>query len=311
MIKKILNLKRLYKQLIVFFNDIIIVFFTTWLAFTIRLGSPHYPSEIETYVYFIAILSLTPFLFLFNIYKIIFRYGGIEAIRSIFFATICHSLLFLFILDYLGLYNVPRSLGIYQPVLFLIVATLNRSVIILIINYFNYYKQRNNILIYGADDVSYKTALSLTSTSQNKIYGFFDSNNNKSVGKKMLGVSIYSYNEIEKLINRFQINQIVLAKSELLRAEMRSVVDDLEKYNVHIKTLKLNAENINTDIKVSDISNIQITDIIGEKIEYRKQFLLNEFKNQIILVTGAGGSIGSELCRQLLFANPDEIIQYC
>ena len=76
------------------------------------------------------------------------------------------------------------------------------------------------------------------------------------------------------------------------------IVEKLENYNVHIKTLQLNTEDINEEIRVSDIGNLKFSEIIGEKEVYKNAKVTNELKNKKILITGAGGSIGSELTRQ-------------
>ena len=306
-IKKILSLRRIYKQLIVLINDIFFIVFSTWIAFSIRLGSANFPNELELLVYLIAILSLLPLLLIFKVYHSIFRYGGIAAIRSISYAAICHSIIFYIILDYLVLYNIPRSIAIYQPIFFLLVTILNRSTIILIVNYLNQYRKKINILIYGSDDISYKTAISLISSNDYKLFGFVDQDKDRA-GKKILGLPILSYQNLFDFIKRNQINQLVIAKGDLRTKEVMLIVEKLENYNVHIKTLQLNTEDINKEIRVSDIGNLKFSEIIGEKEVYKNVKVTNELKNKKILITGAGGSIGSELTRQILNAQPSEII---
>ncbi len=306
-IKKILSLRRIYKQLIVLTNDIFFIILSTWIAFSIRLGSVNFPNELELLVYLIATLSLLPLLLIFKVYHSIFRYGGIAAIRSISYAVICHSIIFYITLDYLALYNIPRSIAIYQPIFFLLVTILNRSTIILVVNYLNQYRKKINILIYGSDDISYKTAISLLSSNDYKLFGFVDQDKDRA-GKKILGLPILSYKNLFDFIKRNQINQLVIAKGDLRTKEVMLIVEKLENYNVHIKTLQLNTEDINEEIRVSDIGNLKFSEIIGEKEVYKNAKVTNELKNKKILITGAGGSIGSELTRQILNAQPSEII---
>ena len=306
-IKKILSLRRIYKQLIVLTNDIFFFILSTWIAFSIRLGSVNFPNELELLVYLIATLSLLPLLLIFKVYHSIFRYGGIAAIRSISYAVICHSIIFYITLDYLALYNIPRSIAIYQPIFFLLVTILNRSTIILVVNYLNQYRKKINILIYGSDDISYKTAISLLSSNDYKLFGFVDQDKDRA-GKKILGLPILSYKNLFDFIKRNQINQLVIAKGDLRTKEVMLIVEKLENYNVHIKTLQLNTEDINEEIRVSDIGNLKFSEIIGEKEVYKNAKVTNELKNKKILITGAGGSIGSELTRQILNAQPSEII---
>ena len=93
-IKKILSLRRIYKQLIVLTNDIFFIILSTWIAFSIRLGSVNFPNELELLVYLIATLSLLPLLLIFKVYHSIFRYGGIAAIESISYAVFVIPLFF-------------------------------------------------------------------------------------------------------------------------------------------------------------------------------------------------------------------------
>ena len=306
-LNKILKLDRINKQLILISNDLLLSIFSTWIAYSLRLSVIHTPSGNEFIPYILAaILFLFSFYF-FKIYRIILRYGGISAIQTILFANISYSIIFFLILDYLTLYNVPRSIAIWQPMIFLLILALNRSIIILSIGYFREVEGRNNIMIYGSGDTAFKTASTLQLFPNNRIVGFIDESiANK--GKKILGSTIYNKNQVSKIIKLNKVNQIIIAVDNISKNEKNKIVEYLEKYQVLIKTLNLSSEKFSSEIKVDDIQDLDISDIIGGKYEYKREILLDKINNNIILITGAGGSIGSELSRQILLARPKELI---
>tara|TARA_B110000483_G_scaffold106641_1_gene130127 strand:+ start:1979 stop:3823 length:1845 start_codon:yes stop_codon:yes gene_type:complete len=307
LLNKILNLDRIYKQLILIFNDLILCLFSTWIAYSLRVSEIHIPSGNEFIPYFLAtILFLFSFYF-FKIYRIILRYGGTNAVQTIFFASLSYSIVFFIILEYLALYNVPRSIAIWQPILFLLILVLNRSLIIIFISYFREVEARNNIMIYGTGDAAFRTASTLSLFQNNKIVGFIDESViNK--GKKILGSIIYNKNQVSKIIKSKKVNQIIIAIENISINEKNKIYESLEKYQVLIKTLNLSSEKFNSEIKLDDIQDLDISDIIGGKYEYKREILLDKINDNIILITGAGGSIGSELTMQILLARPKELI---
>jgi FlaA1/EpsC-like NDP-sugar epimerase len=306
-IHKILNLNRGYKQLILVSSDLFLSILSTWIAYSLRISEIHIPSGIEFIPYILAsILFLFSFYF-FKIYRIILRYGGVNAIQTILFANISYGIIFFLILDYLTLYNVPRSIAIWQPMMFLLILALNRSIFILLISYFREVDGRNNIMIYGSGDVAFKTASTLSLFPKNRIIGFIDESlANK--GKKILGSTIYNKNQVSKIIKLNKVNQIIIAVDNISINEKNKVFESLQKYQVSIKTLNLTSEKFSNEINVDDIQDLEISDIIGGKYEYKREILLDKINGNIVLITGAGGSIGSELSRQILLARPKELV---
>ena len=167
---------------------------------------------------------------------------------------------------------------------------------------------KKKILVYGAGEAGRQLVISLKKNTEFKVVGFLD--DNKKLQKQVfLGQTIYSSSNLEKLIISKDVSLVFLAMPSIVRSKRNQIIKKLSKYKLIVKTLPSISEIIDGRVTISDIKDLNIDDLLNrEQVEPDKNLLNKNIKNKTVLVTGAGGSIGSELCRQIIKSNPKKLI---
>ncbi len=310
---KLLKLERNKKILIVIIIDVIISIFSTWISFSVRLDTFHLPNRDELTIYLLAIVLFIPIFFVFGLYSSIFRYGGITSLPRVLYSCLFYAILFFLIIlaihkfdssasvEYT--YILPRSLGILQPILMLFFVSLSRISAYIIINTLFISKNKKRYLIYGAG----KAGASFdVSNFDINILGFIDDDKNK-INKKINGKNIFSFENFEELIKNLNISNILIAIPSLSFNKRRELISKLSKFNIDVKILPSTTELIDGIPNVGDFRSIDIDDLLDRKVNLETEDHLF-FQNKVVLVTGAGGSIGEEICLQLMKLNLKKII---
>ena len=316
MIKKISHyLNKLFTSILLF--DIVISLFSTYLAYSIRLESYHTPSIDTINTYFICLIIFIPVYSYFGIYESIIKYTSLYSIRRIVMATIIYTLLLLVLFsvykilrlnsNYMFFSNsIPRSIAIIQPIIFCFFTCLSR-----LIFSSRSLKTTNdevpNLMIYGAGIAGSQLHELIQKNNMYRVVAFID--DNKSKQKKLIsGIKIISESEIPKIIKDQNINNIIIAIPSLDISKRRLLVKKLKIHNIEIKILPDIKDLMNNRVSIDDIRNLNIDDLLERDINKDHYATKDLVKNKKVLITGAGGSIGSELCRQIIFQNPSEII---
>ena len=291
------------KDLPIIALDIIISILATYFAYSLRLESYHIPSLENTYVYLICIsVFLIVFLY-FNIYDSLIKYTNLDSIRRIIYASMLSSATLLLIFSFFKI-GIPRSIGIIQPVIFVFLICLIR----IVISTQNNIQKKNipNLIIYGAG-IAGSQLLNLIQKDESYRGVAFIDDDIKKIGKSISGIKIYSASEIDRIIKIKQINNIIIAIPSLSISERRKLINKLNKHNVDTKILPDIKDLMNNNVSISDIRNLNIDDLLERAI--KNDDSSNELmKGKKVLITGAGGSIGSELCKQIILQNPLELI---
>ena len=167
---------------------------------------------------------------------------------------------------------------------------------------------KKNVLIYGSGEAGRQLVIALENSPEFKVLGFLD-DNKKLNNQVLLGKTIYSPNSLSSLINHKKINLIFLALPSINRSRRNQILENLNKYKLVVKTLPSISEIVDGRISISDIKDLNIDDLLNRKQVEPIQELLNKNINmKNVLVTGAGGSIGSELCHQILRLKANKLI---
>lgn len=304
MFKKINDSK---KFISVLFLDIIISLLSTYFAYSLRLESYHIPNVSELYSYVICIIIFIPIFLYFKVYDSIIRYTNIHAITNIGFASLTYCC-FIFMTFSLvqQIIEIPRSIAIIQPIIFYFMLCLYRISIAL---------QRGpdknnnipNLVIYGAGTAGSQLLDSIQNNNTYNVVAFIDKDIEKNK-KSISGIKIYSENSLERLIKEHSINDIIVAIPSMKLSERRSLVNRLKVYNINTRILPDIKDLINNNISVNDIRNLNVDDLLEREIKKENIISTNLLLDKIVLLTGAGGSIGSELCKQIIYKAPKEII---
>ena len=312
---KILNLTkypRVIKNFIVIFLDIVISFLSVWIAFYLRIGSI-IPYNNSLFVASItSILILIPIFKISGLYKTIFRYFNLVSAKRIFNSSLIYGVIYSFLFTIIGFENIPRTIGLIQPILLFIFVYTSRLFISSFINFYIYnpidIKIRTKALIYGAGKAGRDLLSALKESKQIRIEGFLD--DDKSLqGGTINNLLIENPENLKNIINLKKISHIFLAIPSAKRARRKEIINKIKNYKLTIRTIPSFTDIASGKISVKELRDLEIDDLLEREIVEPNYFLLEKnIKNKIVLITGAGGSIGSELCRQIIQLKPKRIL---
>lgn len=295
---------------LVFCIDLTIVLFTFFMAYVIRFNFT-LNFDINQFIIQLPVLfTVATFSFLLTgSFRSIIRHTGFTDVMNLFksIALMASILVGCILLNrYTGTiieFTIPLSIIVMHALLSFVVLSSSRLLFKILYRYLeSKFMCSKKILIYGTGDAGMTTYNALTNNSQTKfnVVGFID-NNYKKVGKLINGVPILSLGRISKdYIKANNINEIVVASQTIKTNCLISLMDDLAGFNFKITKVPPFEDWINGELNVSQIKKFEIEDLLGRPpIQIDNPNLLNEFNNETVIVTGAAGSIGSELVKQL------------
>ena len=319
-LNNILSLHRHSKRLIAILTDASLCLLSTWIAFIIR--SEYWLAlnpEIDVLILYenfnfdsvlISIIIAIPIYWLFGLYRTIFRYTGF----SIFFTILMSSCIYGILYYSIGVYvveGIPRPIGFFQPLLLFFAILSSRLGIKYIFsrNYdFKKFFDKKKVLIYGAGDAGRQLLTALENSSEFKVIGLLD-DDSQLHRQILLGQTIYSPSNLERLVKTKNISIVFLALPTIDRVKRNQIIENLNKYKLIVKTLPSISEIVDGRITISDIKDLNIDDLLDrEQVAPDNKLLNKNINSKTVLVTGAGGSIGSELCRQIAKLRPNKLI---
>jgi FlaA1/EpsC-like NDP-sugar epimerase len=316
----LISLPRFSKQLIAMAVDILSIIFAVWAAYSLRLERFHYPIGREIFVYLIPVLIALPVFIKFGLYRAIFRYTGQHALWSILRSLVTYGFFFaalIFFWNFLPLPKgagvIPKSLSILQPLILFILIVLSRSFVRLwltggLSNTRSRQNQRRRTLIYGAGVAGAQTGALLQRTGNYYLIGYID-DDVELRHKTINGLVVYCPDELGNLIDKFGITDVLLALPSIHHSRRAEILDQLRNYHLHVISLPSMSDLAEGKVKVSDIRELDAADLLGRNpVSPNKELFEKNITDQVVMVTGAGGSIGSELTRQILFAKPKILI---
>ena len=306
-----INLSRIQKQSIVLTNDVLISFVSTWIAFSIRhqeaLLSDYYYYENTLFIFLIPVLCFIPVYILSGIYMGVFRFVGLTSLRNIFIASIGYAILLSSILFIFKIDGIPRSIGIIQPVFFTLLVFMSRIMAVQLIQTYQKSKNLKKIIIYGAGKSGIETANAISTNDEYKIICFIDDDINKR-GKNIDGIPIIESKNLSKIITERSITDLFIAIQEVTPEFRKKIISTVSKSNINIKFLPSIETLFRGKLSLNDFENVNLDDILQRDIEINKNQIHNDIAKKVILISGGGGSIGSELSKQVLLCKPDKLI---
>jgi FlaA1/EpsC-like NDP-sugar epimerase len=316
MINLILNIPRIYKIIIAIVFDVLLSFISTWIAFSLRLEQFYFIDHGNFEIYFFPSLVLILIFYFNKIYSSLFRYIDKFFVIKISMCILIYGIIFFSVLYFLRLHYIPRSIGILQPLILLFLILSQRALVSsLILNFTQLkYTQLEPSLIYGVNESTINLLKILKHSNIYKVFGFVNEFNNtgdKINAKEILGVKTFDRESVDKFVKKNFIKNIIFVKD-------LNFIDDVEKdlildiiFNHKLKVLTLNslltADSHN--YKEVALRNIDIEDLLKRKtiLPIKDLLLKNNYKKNI-LITGAAGSIGSEISRQVFNLLPNKVI---
>ena len=309
---RILSLSRTAKQGVALLTDTFSALLTVWLVFFLQQGTWTLPEEGLWIIYLFAPLIAIPVFIRSGLYNAVFRYSGFAALKTIINACGTYALLFFAFTMVLQKPGMPRSIGVLQPLLLLFTVGGSRAMVRMWLNASStgssVQKGGERIVIYGAGAAGLQIAGAIAHSRQFTLAGFFDDDPTLQ-GRTINGVTVYHLNDAERIIKGESITGILLALPSVSRRRRQAIFDSLNPFGVQILTLPGIEALAEGSVSVSDIKEVDIEDLLGrDPVPPVTGLLVRCIKGKAVLVTGAGGSIGSELCRQILSLHPSTLL---
>jgi FlaA1/EpsC-like NDP-sugar epimerase len=313
-LEQISGLSRWQKQAIVFFLDVIICVQSIWIAYSLRIGVWIYWDLAIQKIVIGAMLTMIPTFYFAGVYRAIFRYAGSGMMKTLLRTFVFYSVPLVAIFTIVGIDGVPRTIGIIQPIIFFILVGFSRITaryfLLDILNRNRFGGDITEVLIYGAGNAGQQLAASIQSEPSMRLHGFVD-DDKRLHGQKLDGHKVFWSGQLPSLIEKYGINSILLSLPNISRKKRRMIVDDIQEFKVHVQTLPNMKEIMDGRVSFNDIRELDVEDLLGREPVAPNELLLGRtIVGKTVLVTGAGGSIGTELCRQIVKIGARRLILY-
>ena len=286
-------------------------------SFSIRLGYWYFPESDLIWVIFGAPVVASIIFVRFGLYRAVIRYIGFKALWAIVQAVSLYALVWGVIGFMVAVEGIPRSVILINWLLSLLAIGGLRVVARWLLTREGGLKSGTQssggckkVLVYGAGDAGIQLVSALSHSSEYNPVGFID-DSNELQGNQIRGLNIYSVDGVESVINKLKVDEVLIAMPSASRAKRLDIINTLEPYPVLVRMLPGVAELAEGKVSIGDLREVSIKDLLGrESVVANKDLLGRNITDKVVVVTGAGGSIGSELCRQIVFLKPKALILY-
>ncbi|MFJ2334190.1 polysaccharide biosynthesis protein [Pseudomonas helleri] len=321
----LLNMSRRQKRAIQVITDTVLVWLALWLAFVVRLGIDDMINPVTAHVWLFAAAPLVaiPLFIRFGMYRAVMRYFGNDALIAIIKAVSLSALILAVVVYWYSNHDnvVPRSIIFNYWWLSLIMLGGLR---LAMRQYFlgDWFAAAQHVpftsrddglprvAIYGAGAAGNQLVAALRMGRLMRPVAFIDDDD--SIADRIIsGLQVFKAENIQKMIDRTGAQELLLAIPSSSRARRREILGLLEGFPLHVRSVPGFMDLASGRVKVDDIQEVDIADLLGrDAVPAQAELLEHCIQGKCVLVTGAGGSIGSELCRQILSLKPTTLLLY-
>ena len=316
---RLTNLSRLQKQLIMLLVDLFFIEFALWLSFALRLGL-FWPKEYiypNWWIFLLTPIITIPLLLNFGLYRSVIKYVGSKVVVSSFQAITLSTMaigFFMLILRDTQLLidsSMPRSVVLIFWFVSTMVVVLSRFVFKgYLYSWDNFVNNRTPTIIYGAGSAGAQLVESLRKNHEFAPIAFIDDDESKH-GTFINFTKVYGFKELKNIIQKRNAKIILLAIPSLSANGKRDLLKKLSKYPIEVKLLPSLSSLVEGKISIDSIRHVEVQDILGRiPVSPKSKLLKKNIQGKNVLITGAGGSIGSELCRQIIHLKPSKIVLF-
>ena len=307
-VERVLALPRVAKRALALMVDACLCVLTVWIYFALRLESWGPFGRPLWWASGVSVVLALPLMVHFGLYRAIFRRSGLNAFVGVLSALGAYGLLFACVFTVVGVPGVPRSIGVFQPLLLLLAVGAVRALARIWLSGEYALRLRRSevpgVLIYGAGVAGWQLASALVRDARLRLVGFLD-DDVRLQGHIVDGRPVFAPEQLAGLVVSHGVCDVLLALPSASVAQRADVVRRLQGVPVRVRTVPGVAELLSGRAGIGDLRELDLEDLLGREAVRPNGLLLNRnTRGKRVVVTGAGGSIGSELCRQILACEP-------
>jgi FlaA1/EpsC-like NDP-sugar epimerase len=310
---RLLLLPRRVKRLFVITVDTLICLSAPTLALYLRLGYLPPPTAELAALSIFAAVTAVPLFHIFGLYREIFRYSGWNAMNAIAKAVAIAAIPMILAVTVIGISNVPRTVGIIEPLLVLFLVGLARSVARDFLGGAYIVGRgripgRTRVAVYGAGAAGRQLCSALEMGAERTVVAYIDDDVAKQ-NHRINRLQVFAPSELAALVKRHAIEEVLLAIPSATRNRRNEIISSMREIAVRVQTLPGISDLASGKVQISDIRELGIEDLLGrETVAPDPNLFARNIRGKTVLVTGAGGSIGSEICRQIVTAGPNILL---
>lgn len=309
-LQPIWGMPRPMKRLVSIVVDILFIILAFWGAFATRLDSIDSYIYQESYWKLLAILIPCTLLVFTKsgLYRAILRYLSLHAVLSICISAILSSAFIVFF-SYFNYLYMPRSVPIIYATYLVVLCGGSRLLVRLLLSDV-LGKQKKKIIIYGAGSAGLQLANMLRQGKEYHPVGFIDDDRQKHK-TTMQGITIFRPKYLDFLIKKHAISTVLLAIPSATQSQKKKIIESLTQRHLEVLTIPNLDDLVNGKLSIGELKEVSIDDLLGrDPVAPQQELMEANIKGKVVMVTGAGGSIGSELCRQIIRNKPKVLILF-
>jgi FlaA1/EpsC-like NDP-sugar epimerase len=310
---KLLSQPRAVKQMVALLADAVMGIAAVWAAYSLRLDSLHWPySTHQWWPYLLAPLLAAPIFWRNGLYHAVFRHSGMAAMRALAVAVSLYCALFFGVLILAAWPDVPRSIGLLQPLILMLMIGGSRALARQWLSSLSAVQRHSlpvsHLMIYGAGSAGVQIANAIATSHEFKLFGFVDDSPTLQ-GLTINRVPVYAPGALPGLVGKYGITDLLLALPSVSRSRRNEIINELQPLPVHVRSLPGLTDLAHGRVALADIKDLDVEDLLGrDAVPPDRALLARSLTGKVVLVTGAAGSIGSELCRQILQEHPTRLV---
>jgi len=307
-VKILLDFNRSKKTILLILADYILLVLCFELSLSIRNNELYLPTTETAVLILLAPLLAIPIFYICGLYQSFVRFSGNSIIRILILGITIYSFFWFFVVLISKLVIKPYDFLVINWLVTLFFISGLRLIARKALTLKSY--SHKNVLIYGAGSAAIQLTSVLHYSPDIRVIGFIDDDKNIQ-GKYISGIKVLKASDIESVIKKYDIAEVLLAIPSLSRKEKAILIDSIKGYGLIIRTIPSLSDLADGKFSISDLKKVRIEDLLNRQVVKPNDDLLNkDINGKNILVTGAGGSIGSELCRQIIKLEPKSLILF-
>lgn len=308
-VNKFLSMSRTKKRIVTLIIDSFFILAAFWLSFLIRLDDVSVFFYQDNWFLIASLLPVTLLTFIkLGLYRAVLRYMNVQAVWSVILACVIATF-FLVVLAFLIGNSMPRTVPIIFACLCLIFIGGSRLMLRALVGR-RFLIDKEAVIIYGAGSAGRQLASALSNSPEYNVVGFIDDDVSKQKWT-IQGVNVYGLASLEGLITKKTVKRVLLAMASAKRSYRKEIVTRLERFPVKVQSIPGMAEIVDGSAEIVEFKDVEIEDLLGrDPVVSNDELMAANISNKVVMVTGAGGSIGSELCRQIVQQRPKKLVLF-